>query len=286
MVEAGEAIPNAFDAVVFAGGGCRCFWQAGFWREASSSLSRAPERVAAVSAGAAFACAALANIGDRVVDEFATRIAANPRNLYPGNALRGRPVFPHEGMYRETVLACVDRAALDRLRAGPEIRVLMAHPPYERGVHASLLAGLLAYQLERAVRRRVHTSWPGRLGFRPSTARVQDCANPEELADLLLHSSCTPPVTPLFRRAGRLVVDGGLIDGVPVHLVAEADSTLVLLTRRYPAAELPSVPGRVYVQPSQPIAVKKWDYTDAAGVRAAYDLGRRDGERFAAQLER
>jgi len=277
-------LPRAFDAAVFAGGGCRCFWQAGFWATASPALERGPTVVAAVSAGAAFACAALGGIGDQVIDEFAARIAANPRNLYPANAWRGRPVFPHESMYRQTVLACVDSAALQRLHAGPEIRVLLAHPPSERGVHASLLAGLLAYRLERSIRRRVHTTWPARLGFAPSTARVQDCTSPAELAELLLHSSCTPPVTPLFRRSGRLVVDGGLIDSAPVHLVPEAETALVLLTRRYPARQLPAIPGRTYVQPSEPIPVRNWDYTDEAGVRAAYDLGRRDGERFATRL--
>ncbi len=50
--------PNGpYDAVVFAGGGCRCFWQAGFWTEAAPALELAPRQVAGVSAGSAFACA-------------------------------------------------------------------------------------------------------------------------------------------------------------------------------------------------------------------------------------
>lgn len=60
----------------------------------------------------------------------------------------------------------------------------------------------------------------------------------------------------------------------------EDGPTLVLLTR--PCARLPALTARVYVQPSAPVPVAAWDYTDPVGIQAAYDLGRRDGEVFAA----
>ena len=47
----GDAQP--FEAVVFAGGGCRCFWQAGFWEVAAPALGWQPRVAGAVSAGAA-----------------------------------------------------------------------------------------------------------------------------------------------------------------------------------------------------------------------------------------
>jgi hypothetical protein len=43
---------------------------------------------------------------------------------------------------------------------------------------------------------------------------------------------------------------------------------------------VPSVGGRVYVQPSQPIPVGAWDYTNARAIQATYDLGQRDAEKF------
>jgi hypothetical protein len=55
---------------------------------------------------------------------------------------------------------------------------------------------------------------------------------------------------------------------------------LVLLTRSF--RRLPAHPDRCYVQPSAPVPVSSWDYTDPAGLQAAFDLGRRDGEAFAA----
>ena len=109
---------------------------------------------------------------------------------------------------------------------------------------------------------------------------MRECATGEEVADLVLQSSCTPPFTPVYSRSGRPVLDGGLVDHVPVEGALEARHALVLLTRRHADEQLPRMPGRTYVQPSEPIPVKKWDYTSPDLIQRTYDLGRRDGERF------
>ena len=103
--------PDPFDAVVFAGGGCRCFWQAGFWSTAQPLLGLRPRVVAGTSAGAAFACAAVMDRTLAVLDDFKRRAAANARNFYPENRLTGSRVFPHEEIYRGTILANLDAAA-------------------------------------------------------------------------------------------------------------------------------------------------------------------------------
>lgn len=269
-----------FDTAIFAGGGCRCFWQAGFWKEAAPALGLAPRFVGATSAGAAFACAIFGDAIEQVVDDFARRAAANPRNAYPVNLLRGQPVFPHERMYRATIVENLGPTGLDRLRSGPEIRVLLARPPAWLGARSGLAAGMAAYQLDRWMRRGIHPTWARRMGFRGEVVRVGDCRTAEQLADLILHASCTPPVTPLYRRGAGIVLDGGLVDNVPVEAVPEARSTLVLLSRTYPKGAVPRVPGRTYVQPSRPVPVAKWDYSSPRLVRETYDLGRRDGEAF------
>lgn len=90
-----------------------------------------------------------------------------------------------------------------------------------------------------------------------------------------------PPLTPQARRDGIALLDGSLVSNVPIEGVAQnAGETLVLLTR--PFSKLPSVAGRTYVQPSRPVPVGAWDYTNEAAVQCAFDLGRRDGERFCA----
>jgi predicted acylesterase/phospholipase RssA len=272
---------SPYDAVVFAGGGCRCFWQAGFWQEAAPALGLAPRRVTAVSAGAAFACAALTGTTARVLADFKQRAAANERNVYPRNALRRAPVFPHEAIYRGTIDAVIDTEILALLQEGPELRVLLTRPPAWLGQRASIVAGMAAYALDRR-ELRVHARWGRRFGFAPELVSVRSCRAPTELADLILHSSCMPPLVPLYRRGERIVLDGGLIDNAPADFTGPARAVLVLLTRDYGEAKLPRVPGRTYVQPSRPIPIQKWDYTSPQLVQQTFDLGRRDGEAFAA----
>lgn len=273
--------PDGYDAVIFAGGGCRCFWQAGFWSTAAPALGLEPRMVSGVSAGAAFACAIFADTIDRVLDEFVGRVAANPHNIYPANALRGDPVFPHEQIYRGTILATLDPEALARLHAGPEIRIALGRRPAWSGARLAVALGVIAFLAEQPRRRQVHAIWGRRFGFRFETASVRECRTPEELANLVLHSSCTPPITPFYARQGDAVFDGGIVDPVPVEAAPAAERSLVLLTRSFPEAALPQSEGLTYVAPSQPVPVAKWDYTRPDLVQRTYELGRQDGERFA-----
>jgi len=282
-MEPGPPLPVAvspFDAVVFAGGGCRCFWQAGFWSVARPALAIEPHVVAGVSAGAAFACSALAGTGERVLEYFKRRSAANARNVYPRNVMGSDPVFPHERMYRGTIADNIDQAVFERLRVGPELRVLIARPPSWLGARSGLAVGIVAAMLNQR-ERRVHPRWGNYFGFRSEVVSVRRCRSIDELVDLILHSSCTPPVVPLYRRGRRIVLDGGLLDNAPASLVGQARSTLVLLTRHYGERKTPSVPGRSYVQPSRRVPIAKWDYTSPHLIQETYDLGRRDGEAFA-----
>lgn len=272
-----------YDAVVFAGGGSRCFWQAGFYAAVSERHALAPTQVAAVSAGSAMACLAATGGWSRALAHFKAATARNPRNFYPSRLLRG-DAFPHLAMYRDALLAALSDDAFDRLRRGPEIRILLARPPRWSGHRRAALVAFAAYTAEVYTVRPVHTRFARRLGFLPEVVRAQDCRTPDELADLILHSSCTPPFTPLFRRDGRPVLDGGAVDPVPTLALHRPGRTLVLLTKRYPAHRLPRVPNTDYQQPSAEIPITKWDYTNPAGLQAAFDLGRRDGDALARRL--
>ncbi len=274
----GSVLPG-FDSVVLAGGGSRCFWHAGFWREAQGPLALAPRQIAAVSAAGAIACAISAGIGEDAMRLFQAATRANPRNVYPRNVFGTDPVFPHERMYRKAVLALFDRATLAKVHAGPDIRMLLGHMPGWLGPRTGALVAAAAYNFDKRIRGLVHPTTPSAMGFRPEVVSVRECGTPAHLADLILASSCSPPMTPLLTWKGRYVLDGGVVDNVPVCALDDAPGeTLVMLTRRYPA--LPVIPGRTYVQPSAKIAVSAWDYTSAEGLQAAYDLGRRDGETF------
>lgn len=272
-----------FENVVFAGGGNRCFWQAGFWSVAAAALDLAPSRVAAVSAGSAMACALFGGCFEQGFADYKRAVAGNPRNVYLANLLHSKPVFPHGPIYRQAILGSIDQAALTRLHHGPDIRLLVSCPPPWATARMAMLLGLVACGLMTWAKDAVHPLAGARVGFKPLVVSVKDCATPEALADLIIASSCVPPLTPQARHNGLPLLDGGLVSNVPIEglqgLTPTPGDTLVLLTRRF--ANLPTVPGRTYVQPSRPIAVGAWDYTDDAALQSTFDLGRRDGEAFA-----
>jgi len=272
-----------FENVVFAGGGNRCLWQAGFWSTAATALNLEPTAVVAVSAGAAVACALFAGTFDQGFKGYKQALASNRRNLYLHNLLRKKPVFPHGHMYRDAILGSIDARAIRRLHQGPEIRVLIACPPHWASRRVAMLLGAISVGVDTWGKETVHASTGARIGFKPLYLSVRECATPETLADLIIASSCVPPLTPQARRNGMDLFDGGVVSNVPADGVPHpGGETLVLLTRQF--RTLPVVPGRTYVQPSQPIPVGAWDYTNDAAVQSAFDLGRRDGERFCVLL--
>ena len=271
-----------YDSVVFAGGGNRCVWQAGFYRTVAEALGLVPARVAAASAGAAVAAVLFAGCFDAALAHFKRATASNPRNVHWANLFNGAPMFPHAAMYRQALLAVIDERALATLHAGPELRVPITRAPRWLGTRAGFAVAGLAEIFEHLSGPPVHPRLAPRLGFRADYRTVRECRTPEALADLVLASSCTPPFTPLLRHAGQPALDGGIADNVPVNAWGDASGrTLVLLTRRY--RRLPAHESRIYAQPSIAVPVSSWDYTNPAGLQAAYDLGRRDGERFVRQ---
>jgi predicted acylesterase/phospholipase RssA len=268
-----------FSNLVFAGGGSRCFWQAGFWSVYDPEGTETPERVVAVSAGAAMACMLFSGRTEFGLNYFKQQTARNARNFYPARALTGGTAFPHEAIYRNAIAATIDADALAALHAGPSIEVTMAGLPRWLGPQTATVAGILAYDLEKYLFRPVHPRFGRVLGFRDLSGMVRACATPQALTDLILASSGTPPFTPSAQFQGQTVLDGGLCDNVPVHPLADQPGeTLVLLSRRY--TELPKVAHRTYVQPSVKAPVSMWDYTNPQALQDTFDLGRRDADSF------
>lgn len=273
-----------FEQIVFAGGGHRCWWQAGFWDVVRPALDLRPRVIAAVSAGAATACMLYANDSRTALDYYKVTLSGRPRNLYPGNLWRrGKPMFPHHAIYRGALRALIGGARFrDWVTRAPEIRIAFARVPRWLGPRSAVGVGLLAYNIEKYWRKPLHPTYGRRLGFLREVARVQDCTDDDDLISLIIASSCTPPFTPIEFRGGRPTMDGGMVDNVPIDAVEDDGSaTLVMVTRRYPAhAPVFVVGGRVYVQPSRQVPVANWDYTAPDRYEATYALGRADGEAF------
>jgi predicted acylesterase/phospholipase RssA len=273
-----------FDKVVFAGGGHRCWWQAGFWDTVSGEIELHPRVIGAVSAGAVTACLLHANDSKRALAWYERELAHVRSNVNWLNLMRrGERLMPHAAIYRKALRALLGGDHFRQLMwRAPEIRVLIARLPPGMSAGRAALRGLLAYNIEKYRHGSLHAGIGERLGFTHEIRRVQDCRGERELVDLLMASSCTPPFTPLELLDGEPCLDGGLMDNVPVATVADVPGqTLVLATRRYKRmAPVFARDGRVYVQPSQRLAAASWDYTAPASYLKTYDQGRRDGDAF------
>src|SRR5690606_25595568 len=110
---------------------------------------------------------------------------------------------------------------------------------------------------------------------------ARDCETADEVADLVIASSATPPFTPVGSFRTTRALDGGLIDNAPAFVVerdARVRRNLVLLTRAYPSSVIGERGERLYVGPSEALPVHRCDYTEEATERVdrTVALGRQD----------
>ncbi|UCH28734.1 MAG: patatin-like phospholipase family protein [Myxococcales bacterium] len=274
-----------FRNAIFAGGGSRCFWQLGFWegaKEAGLDLQRSVKFVGSTSAGCAMATAAVIDRAHEALSLFQGFTEKNPKNIHWWNLhpFRDGRLFPHAAMYR---------AALDEFVGPDDLRIInkssvhflmSSYPKWLRGALGAT-AALSIYAMETTLRGDpLHPRWPAKLGFTPLVGRASDCHTLRDYIDMVLAASCVPPVLPEGRFRDRKVLDGGLIENIPVRLAADQPgNTLVLASRRYDH-ELPSTKRVTWVQPSEPIKIDKFDYANPEGLRETFDLGLRDGREF------
>ncbi len=274
-----------FDAIAFAGGGNRCYWQAGFYAAASPVLGFAPARIVGVSAGAWSACCSLLGVTRRVNEMAADGCGLGRRNFEFREWRSGRSPWPVSGMYRELIETIIDEEAFLRLKAGPEVIIALARKPGRLPLSLAIPLGIATYQMEKAFRGPVHPRGGRLLGFKPDYVRLQNLERRDDLVSALMASASVPPFMPVGLVGGAAALDGGLVDNVPVEPLLDVEArggrTLVLLSRRYRG--FPEARGRIYVQPSAPVPVSQFDITNPAGMRAAYALGLKDGADFAAR---
>lgn len=275
-----------FDAMVFAGGGNRCYWQGGFHEALAEARPLMPSLVVGASAGAFAASYSLLGVGAEVRAAVIGACARATRNFDWRAAMRGQPAFPVAALYRQLMAETLDAGRFRRLAAMTDLRIALARPPRRLPLTFAIMLGIGFYQVEKKLFSPVHPRGGRALGFTPSFAAISAMRGPDDLVDALMASASVPPIMPVGRIGGAPALDGGLVDNVPVDPVAALEAaggrTLVLLTRRYRA--VPEVAGRVYVQPSARIPVGQFDLTNPDGIRAAYELGRRDGAAFARSL--
>lgn len=277
-----------FDAVVFAGGGNRCYWQGGFYEAAASRIGLAPKLVVGASAGAFAATYSLLQLGPATRARVIGACHPQLKNFDFMAWRAGRPLCPVGPMYAELLEQTVDADALARLQALTDLRIAVSRLPWGLSPSLGAAIGIGAYQLEKRLFHPVHPRFGRALGFHPEFVATRTMQSAQQLRDALMATSGVPPFMPVIRVNGLPAFDGGLVDNVPIEPIKPIESaggrSLVLLTRVYKS--VPTVTGRTYVQPSRKIDVKQFDIRNPDGIRNAYELGLKDGAAFAASLGR
>ena len=117
---------------------------------------------------------------------------------------------------------------------------------------------------------------------------ARECVTSGELCDLIISSSSTPPFTPVGFFEDQRLLDGGLVDNVPAFVADDVPGirrNLILLTRQYPAGAVGRKGTRLYIAPTQPVPISRWDYTRPDLVEATIALGELDADRHRWALE-
>jgi hypothetical protein len=277
-----------FEALSFAGGGNRCYWQGGFYETVAPRLGLKPKLVVGVSGGAFTSLYTALGLGPEVRPKVFAASSVHLPDFDWAGWVKGQPLCPVGELYAELLRQTFDAGRLSALKDGTTRLISISRPPRGWPLKLAAAVGIAAYQAEKQISQPVHPVMGRKLGFTPEFIAVSSCATPADLIRLLMASATVPPFMPVQKINGRAALDGGMVDNVPVDpllpVEAAGGRTLVLLTRPY--EKVPQVAGRTYVQPSQVIPVGQFTINNPEGIRTGYRLGIRDGETFLRGYER
>lgn len=278
-------VPNAQvspkpSTLALAGGGNRCWWQAGAISRLLEAGWSPPQQWVGTSAGAAIAAACLTT-GPEAALAACRELYAGTTRIFAWQGLRrGRLEFAHQTIYPAWLATFVNDKTFGQLRdCGASLQVAVTRPSRVFGLGISVAIGTLAYIIDKKVRHSIHPRLPGLLGLRQEFIEITGCNGALDAHRVLLAAAAPPPIMPAVRLAGDYAFDGGYTDNAPIPAQNHAQrcGTLVMLTRHYPKRPtLFRFRDRLYWQPSRPIPVSTWDCTERATIDAAFSLGRED----------
>jgi predicted acylesterase/phospholipase RssA len=263
-------------SVSLAGGGNRCWWQAGVLEAWQHSGRLAAKRFAGTSAGAGVAAATLCGNLMQAIEACRVAYARNP-SLWLG---KRNAWFAQEEIYPACVSSFVTDEGLARMRASRlELSVGICRLPRFLPHWLGIGFGMAAYLIDKYGASALHPRLASRLGLRLELHSLHAALDTAQAKHLLVCAAAAPPFIATRWLQERPAVDGGFADNAPrLPLSEQDDQQLILLTRYYP--KLPPsfhFEGRNYLQPSRKIPVSTWDCTASADIMAAVELGRKDG---------
>lgn len=270
----------ALETLVFAGGGNRCWWQAGALSTLTQRGFVLPQQLVGTSAGAAMAASFLTD-GPRAALEACERLFARNARVFDWRGLAQLKLrFAQQHTYPAWLASFVHADNFSAIRSSRmQLRVALTRPARWLGLQGSMVAGTLAYMVDKHVSHSIHPRLPRWLGLRQDFLNLHECADAAHAQALLAAAAAAPPFMHATRIGGQDALDGGYTDNAPIPAQTESQKakTLVLLTRHYPRLpQLFTWKGRSYWQPSRPVPVSTWDCTARATVTQAYALGEAD----------
>lgn len=283
MLRAAMAEPIS---LVLSGGGCKTFWGMGAY-EVLEDLLPPIERWSAVSAGVAMALARCTGLFAETMQVFLDEVDRNESNIYPRRVFsRHDRAFPHDGIYRGTIAAILERGGFERVRESVPVHMLISH--IEPG-YPLVRTSAVAVRNHMIARRRRDLHGPGHLapglGYRALSSH--DAQSPAELIDWIVASSTIPPFTRIQREGGRTFLDGGLVDNTPIralpkHARAEGRKIVCLISHYKPTPRIPMRTPEgaeiLYLAAPEPLPIRIWDYTSPDKVQEIFERGKRDAE--------
>lgn len=271
---------DQFRTVVFAGGGNRCWWQAGLISRLTEQGIALPTQLVGTSAGAAIAAAYIVNGIHEALNACLTLYRQN-ETIFRWDKLRRLQIeFAHKSVYPAWIRSFITRRSFEAAKASEyQLTVAVTHPIRLLGSSISIALATAAYLIDKKVWHSIHPQVPKYLRLRQGFYSLSECLTAEDGQTLLCAAAAAPPVMPPVKIGGLDAFDGGYTDNAPIVPQSESEkaATLVLLTRHY--AHYPTMfqhGGRTYLQPSRPIPVSTWDCTAKTTVTDAFTLGYED----------
>ncbi len=278
---------SQIQTLAFAGGGNRCWWQAGLLTQLRTCGARLPASLVGTSAGAAIAASFLTDSTTTALQACQRLYAANAQLFDWRGLTRLQFNFAHKKIYPAWLAAFVNEGNFKAMQSSTShLLVAVTRPAQALGLAGSVVAGTMAYLVDKKLFHNIHPALPRFLGLKQEFFALHNCNTVQEAQTTLQAAAAAPPFMSSVHLQGEWAFDGGYTDNapIPVQTASEKASTLVLLTRHYP--RLPALfkaHGRTYWQPSRAIPVSTWDCRLRTTVEDAFALGQEDACNVLAQ---
>jgi predicted patatin/cPLA2 family phospholipase len=289
----GSALLNLFipleTSLGIAGGGCKAFYALGVGSELKKWGVKIKE-VSGVSAGSAMGLCLICGTEETTVEFFEEITRRNDSNFKMSNLFfRDEKVFPHETMYRRTIRYAMDWEKIKSSQTKVYVVTVKAIPKKDESLKSRFeVAKLIAETAQAYIKdekdriagipcnriQEVLKKW----NMTEVIFTEKDFVSPENLEQIIMNSSSIPPVVSLQDSNNEYYLDGGLINNLflesfspsnPKIGIYYEDSTLI--------GKDPKILNDSFlIRPSEPLPITSFDYTNPKGVRATFELGKRD----------